>query len=259
MSELDWKPDLYGQFAGLRLRPALDLLMRIGSLPDGGICDLGCGAGTVGPILATRFRGRQLVGVDSSPAMLAKAAALDIYDDLVEADVAHWESETSPALIFCNAVLHWLPDHDALLPRLVAMLPAGGILAVQLPNQNQAPSHQLWHDLVDRHYPGRFDSQSGPGILKATEYHALLSQFGSVDVWETDYLQHLPPADEGHPVRRFTESTFARPVLATLQQAEQKHLIELYDAEIETVYPRKADGSVLFSFRRLFFKLDIPT
>ena len=70
---LDWNPAAYARFADLRLRPALDLLGRVGALPAGDVVDLGCGAGSVGPALRDRFTGRTIVGVDASPAMLAEA------------------------------------------------------------------------------------------------------------------------------------------------------------------------------------------
>ena len=118
MASSDWNPAHYGQFADLRLRPAIDLLGRVGDLPPGDIVDLGCGSGAAGPVLRSRFDGRRIVGIDRSPAMLAKAAALGCYDALSEQDVAAWQPDSPPALIFSNATLHWLGDHETLLPRL---------------------------------------------------------------------------------------------------------------------------------------------
>ena len=257
MIQADWNPNLYSEFAGLRLRPALDLMMRIGALPPGGVVDLGCGAGAVGPVLKARFRDRRLSGVDASPAMLERARATGVYDMLEQADAARWVPTLPPALIFSNALLHWLPDHDTLLPTLAGGLAPGGTLAVQVPYQNAAPSHHTWHDLVAQHFPGRFDPGDAPGILDATAYHRILSPYGRVDVWETEYLQVLPASRTAHPVRQFTSSTYARPVLATLNATEAAQLCALYDEAMMRAYPPNEDGSVMFSFRRLFFKLDI--
>lgn len=41
----DWDPQSYARFGDLRLRPALDLLARVGALPEGDVIDLGCGNG----------------------------------------------------------------------------------------------------------------------------------------------------------------------------------------------------------------------
>lgn len=257
MSETDWNPALYARFSDARLQPAADLAARIGALPPGAICDLGCGAGAVGPLLQRRFPDRTLIGVDRSPAMLARAGATGVYDRLVEADAASWAPEEALALIYSNALLHWVPDHGTVLPRLAGHLGPGGVLAVQMPHQNDAPSHRLWHELAAAHFPGRFDPATAPGILDPVDYVRLLSPLGGVALWETEYYQRLAPAQDGHPVHLFTSSTFARPVLDALTPPEAETLIRLYDAAVARAYPPMADGTVLFPFRRLFFLVQV--
>lgn len=251
----DWNPAAYARFADLRLQPALDLLSRVGDLPAGDVVDLGCGAGTAGPVLRQRFAGRRLVGVDGSAAMLEQARAAQTHDSLVEADIASWTPEAPPALIFSNAALQWLPDHESLLPLLAGLLAPGGVLAIQMPHQNRAPSHRVWVDLAERMLPGRIDDAVLPGIGEAAEYHAMLSPLGRLGLWETEYFQTLPAGDEGHPVRAFTSSTFARPILSALDDGARDEICLAYDNAMEAVYPRAEDGSVLFPFKRLFLTL----
>ena len=253
MTQADWNPATYARYAGLRLRPALDLVARVPDLPEGDIVDLGCGNGPVGPVLRHRFADRRLIGVDNSAAMLAKARETGAYDALEEADIAAWTPETAPALIYSNAALHWLADHETLLPRLLSCLAPGGTLAVQVPHQNNAPSHRLWVSLADELFPGRINHDDTPGVLLPAEYFRMLSPLGRFDLWETEYYQLLMPSEDGHPVRRFTEATFARPILAALDPAEQGRLIATYEASIGKAYPSGPDGSVLFPFRRMFF------
>lgn len=253
---MDWNPTKYARFSGLRLRPALDLLAQVGDLPPGDICDLGCGAGVVGPILKDRFAGRQVVGLDSSAAMLAQAQATGAYDALHQADIAAWGGGGF-ALIYSNAVLHWLDDHPALLRRLAGQLVPGGMLAVQVPHQNAAPSHRGWVDLAATLFSDLPDLDS-PGILTAPDYFSILSPLGAVSIWETEYFQRLDPSSQGHPVRLFTETTFARPILNALSGPDRATLIAAYDARMDQAYPRQADGAVLFPFRRLFFTLTMP-
>ena len=102
--------------------------------------------------------------IDSAPdlhaaalAMLAEAAATACYHVLEEADIARWQPGAPPALIFSNAALQWVPDHATLLPRLAAMLAPGGVLAVQVPDQQDAPSHRLLREVSAALFPDRFD------------------------------------------------------------------------------------------------------
>lgn len=256
----DWKPELYARFRGLRLRPAIDLLDRVGGLPEGDVVDLCCGAGSVGEALSARFAGRRIIGVDTSPAMLTDAGATGSYSALVRADAADWAPEAAPALIFSNAALHWLPAHGALMPRLAGLLAPGGILAVQMPRQFSAPSHRLLRDYAQDMFPDRFDFINWkPAVLAPVEYHRMLAPLGEVDVWETDYVQRLDPVPEGHPVRSFTEATAMRPITGTLTAGELEAFTRRYETGLGAAYPVEEDGSVLLPFRRLFFTLRIAT
>lgn len=255
----DWNPEAYARFRDLRLRPALDLLARVGELPKGPVVDLGCGNGAAGPALAERFTPeRRIIGLDSSPNMIDAARTKRCYDSLVEADAAEWAPEEKPALIFSNAALHWLPRHDALFPRLAGFLVPGGTLAVQMPRQYGAPSHRFLRDFAAEMYPDRFATGDWTAPVSApVEYHRMLSPLGSVDVWETDYVQRLDAAGGGHPVRRFTESTVMRPYFDQLSRSEAEAFLQRYEQALAAAYPPETDGSVLFPFRRVFFTLTV--
>jgi trans-aconitate 2-methyltransferase len=251
----DWNPEAYARFRGLRLRPALDLLNAVADVPEGPVVDLGCGDGALALALAVRFSGRDLVGVDASPAMLARAKG---YTRLEQADIADWRPETPPALIFSNAALHWLPDHATLLPRLAGFLAPAAVLAVQMPRQFLSPSHRFLRDIAASMFPDRFDFSSyHPPVAPAVDYHALLSPFGAVDAWETDYVQRLEPTEGIHPVRAFTASTAMRPIVEKLTATEASLFQAAYDQALTAAYPPRPDGSVLFPFRRIFFTLKV--
>jgi trans-aconitate 2-methyltransferase len=252
----DWSPGAYDAFRDFRLRPALDLLARVPpDLPEGDVLDLGCGSGAAGPSLRARFPGRRLMGVDASPAMLAAARAGG-YDALAEADVGAWRPEAPPAVIFSNAVLHWLPDHAALIPRLAGLVARGGCLAVQMPRQFDAPSHRLIRDVAARLFPDLFDWRGWVAPVAAPEdYARMLAPLGTAEVWETTYLQRLPAAAAGHPVRLFTQSTALRPVAERLDAKAREAFLAAYEAALGEAYPAEADGTVLMPFRRLFFTL----
>lgn len=251
----DWNPGAYARFRGLRLRPALDLLAQVGDLPDGPVIDLGCGDGAVGPALALRFPDRDRIGVDLSPAMLDGAASTESYGRLVPADAATWMPDAPPALIYSNAALQWLDGHDRLIPRLAGFLPPGGVLAVQMPRQQDAPSHRLMRTVAQDLFPGRFTGREHPSAQPPAFYARLLAETGQVSVWETEYLQRLAAAASGHPVRHFTQSTGMRPIVERLDESETAAYLAAYDAALNDAYPAEADGRVLFPFRRLFLTL----
>ena len=253
----DWNPGAYARFHDLRLRPGLDLLNAVGRMGGGDIYDLGCGSGAMGEALKARAGARQVVGVDSSPAMLAKARGVAAYDSLQQADLHEWQPRKPAGLLFSNAALHWVGHHEQLMPRLADMLGKGGTLAVQMPHNNKAPSHRVWLSLVEEMFPGRIEKMGTPGVMAPVKYEELLTRRGQFRLWETEYYQRLMAEPGSHPVRRFTESTYARPVLQALDPEEKSTLIERYEEVMSAAYPVRADGSVLFPFRRMFFTLTV--
>lgn len=251
-ANVTWSPGTYSRFRGLRLRPAVDLLAQVGDLPDGDVIDLGCGNGAVADALAGL--GRRLVGVDNSPEMLAKAEG---YDTLTLADIADWRPETPPALIFSNAALQWLDGHETLLPHLASLLVPGGVLAVQMPRQETAPSHRFMRDIALAMFPDRFEQVPEFRVLAARDYASMLAPLGEVTAWETEYVQRLEPSD-GHPVRQFTQSTGLMRFTSRMTEAEVGDYVAAYDRALAAAYPTERDGSVLFPFRRCFFILRCP-
>ena len=254
-AKTDWNPETYARFRGLRLRPALDLLLQVGAVPKGAIIDLGCGDGAAAGALKQRYPKHRLLGLDASPAMLARARG---YDELVQADAAHWQPTEPFALIYSNAALHWLDDHASLMPRLAGHLMPGGALAVQMPRQYFAPSHRFLRDIAAALFPDRFDAATFDApVQTAVTYWQMLSPLGQVEAWETDYVQHLDRADAMHPVRAFTQSTAMRPFVEKLTADEQETFVSAYDKALASAYPVLADGSALMAFRRVFFVLRV--
>lgn len=252
-----WDPETYARFRGLRLRPALDLLVQVPDVPAGDIVDLGCGNGSVGLALRQRFPDRVLVGVDRAPEMLEKARDEAHYDTLITAEISTWNPAAPVALIFSNAALHWLPDHDHLMPSLCRFLVKGGVLAVQMPRQYDAPSHRLLRAIAADMFPDRFDfAETAAPVWPASRYIEALSALGQVDAWETEYVHQLEASDV-HPVRRFTEGAAMLPFLQAMTLPEQTEFVRRYDAALGAVYHRSKDGSVLFPFRRCFFILRV--
>lgn len=253
----DWNPGAYARYGDFRQRPGLDLLNAVDQMGAGDIIDLGCGNGAMAQALVARAGGRDVIGVDRSPAMLEKARQGRHYASLQQADFTDWHPRRAPGLIFSNAALHWAGGHEQLLPRLAGMLAKGGTLAVQMPHQNKAPSHRVWLSLAEELFPGRVEKMGTPGVMAPVKYDALLAPLGRFRLWETEYYQRLVAEPGSHPVRRFTESTYARPVLQALEDDEKQELITRYEEVMQAAYPVRDDGSVLFPFRRVFFVLTV--
>src|SRR5262249_6902337 len=123
-----WDPAQYHKFTSERARPFADLLAQVRAERPGRVADLGCGTGELTRALAERWPDARVVGIDSSPDMLARARPQAIPGrlDFVQADVTSWSADGPLDLIVSNAAFHWVGDHDGLMARLALMLAPGG-------------------------------------------------------------------------------------------------------------------------------------
>jgi trans-aconitate 2-methyltransferase len=253
-----WDPATYLRFAGERARPFTELLSRVDADSPRVVVDLGCGDGSATAGLAQRWPGARVTGVDSSPSMLEAAAAHAVPGRLEfqPGDLREWRPRTPVDVLVSNAALHWVPGHGQLLARWAGELAPGGWLAVQVPGNQAAPTHAVLAGLVagprwsDRLAPGDDTVLDPAAVLSPVGYLDVLTAAGlAADVWETTYLHVLTGED---PVLRWVSGTVLRPVLARLSPAEGAELTAEYATALRAAYPRRADGTTVLPFRRLF-------
>jgi trans-aconitate 2-methyltransferase len=248
----DWDTALYLKFEAERSQPARDLLARIETSPRR-IVDLGCGAATSTRLLVERFPQAEIVGVDNSEPMLAEARRRLPGVRFERADIAAWRPRQRPDLIFANAALQWLPDHETLFARLMSTLAEGGALAVQMPDNRQEPSHALMRLVAaDGPWAERLVPIAKTRAVIAThvEYYAWLKPLSAaIDIWQTTYVH--PMAGVGAVVDWFRGSAL-RPFLNPLDECEREEFIERYMRELADAYRVEPGGGLLFLYPRLF-------
>src|SRR6185503_7090921 len=112
-SSPSWDPDQYLRFEAYRTRPWQDLVARLADLRPTTIVDLGCGPGHLTATLLDRWPTARIVGVDSSAAMIEKAARETVPGRLEFrlGDIEGWRPDAPVDLIISNAALQWVPTH----------------------------------------------------------------------------------------------------------------------------------------------------
>jgi len=250
---LDWNPALYRRYEDERTRPAQELLARVPLAGAARVFDLGCGPGNSTELLVHRFPGAQVVGTDNSEAMLVSARERLPQARFEFSDISTWRPETPPDLIYANAALQWVPDHEALIPRLFAALAPGGVLAIQMPDNRQEPTHRLMREVAAE---APWANAIGDADKIRTEllgiegyYDLLAADAARVDVWRTAY-QH--PMASAAAIVEWVRGTGLKPFVDRLTPQLQSSYLAEYERRIDTAYPPRADGRRLLAFPRMF-------
>jgi trans-aconitate 2-methyltransferase len=246
-----WNPDVYLTYADHRGRPFYDLMSRVGADAPRRVVDLGCGPGNLTVGLAQRWPGAAIEALDSSPEMVEAARARGV--DAHVGDVQTWTPQPDTDVVLTNAVLQWVPGHADLLVRWAGQLPSGAWIAMQVPGNFDAPSHEAVRRLARherwaeplRDFPFREGQVDGP-----LGYASLLADAGCrVDAWETTYVHELSGDD---PVLQWITGTALTPVKSRLDEAQWQEFRADLIPMLDAAYPKRPDGTTFFPFRRIF-------
>lgn len=190
-----WSPDQYERFKSERKQPFLDLRSLVERRPRMRVADLGCGTGELTRELHESLGAQETLGIDNSETMLLKAGSFG--GEMLrfeQGDIEAFVTDQPFDLIFSNAALHWVPDHEQLFARLTRFLSAGGQLAIQMPDNDEHASH-----VIAARVASRFGVEPRPNyILPAARYAELLHRLGyqRQHVRLQVYGHLLPSADD---------------------------------------------------------------
>jgi trans-aconitate 2-methyltransferase len=248
-----WNPSVYRQFEDERSRPAKDLLARVWLDAPANIVDLGCGPGNSTELLAAQFPAAAVLGIDTSEQMLANARERLAHCRFEQADIAAWRSEAPCDLIFANASLQWVAQHERLFPALFGQVAPGGVLAVQMPDAREEPAHRLMRQLAaEAPWAETIGAiaASRVKILPLTAYYDILTpQAAGIEVWRTTYFH---PMASAAAILNWVRGTALRPFIDPLPPAQRTAFLAEYESRLAAAYPAREDGRRLLAFPRIF-------
>jgi trans-aconitate 2-methyltransferase len=247
---MPWNPDQYHRFQRERFLPFEDLLALIDVRPGLRVIDLGCGTGELTRRLADHLPESEVLGIDSSPQMLERAAAqarpgLRFELRALEATDGEWD------LVFSHAVIQWVDDHSALVPRLLSLARPGGQLAVQMPSSHNHPTQQFIREIAgDEPFRTALNGwvRISP-VLPVDAYAELLHEHGATEmtVFEKVYPHLLENADA---LAEWTSGTVMVPYFERLPDPLREAFLQRYRERLRERWP---ESPVFHPFRRILF------
>ncbi|MCC8159841.1 MAG: methyltransferase domain-containing protein [Oscillospiraceae bacterium] len=250
----DWNSEQYLKFKTQRTMPAVDLASRV-NIDAKNILDLGCGPGNSTAVLRRRCPNARILGIDSSPDMIQKAREThgDLDFMLFDASGGIDGLDDTYDVIFSNACIQWIPNHNALIKSMINKLIDGGMIAVQVPMNGNSPLFRGISRIASEPKWG-FDKVklAHNEILSPEEYYNILAENSSgFDIWETSYYHSMP---SHRSLLEWVKSTRLKPYLENLNGENEKAAFEreVLDCAIAE-YPVQNNGEIIFKFKRLFF------
>jgi len=250
----DWNPDLYKRFEKQRTQPVKDLINSIELKNVNTIIDIGCGPGNSTEQLAIRWNKASIVGIDNSANMIRESKKRLPNVKFEQRDASQDLSDLGTYdLVFSNAAIQWMPNHNELLHKFFGMVRKDGALAIQIPDvSNMGIQRAVKETALNKRWISKFSTESQSNDGNAENYYDICSNLNEeIYVWETDYY-HVMGSHQN--IIEWYKSTGMKPYLDQLTEEHEKMEFEQEVLERTIMAYRKQDnGKVLFPFNRIFF------
>jgi trans-aconitate 2-methyltransferase len=141
--QIAWNAAAYAANSVVQHTWARELIVRLGLCGDEHILDVGCGDGKVTAEIARALPRGSVTGADASPQMIEFAKKNFTTKEFPNLrfrvmDARKIKFDRQFDLVFSNAALHWVDDHQAILRGAAAVLKPGGRLVVSCGGKGNA-------------------------------------------------------------------------------------------------------------------------
>jgi trans-aconitate methyltransferase len=252
-----WNAADYSRSSPAQQLWAQELVGKLGLAGNERVLDIGCGDGKVTVAIAACVPEGSVTGIDNSPEMIRFAVehySPATHPNLTFAlvDAGHLDFAEEFDVVFSNAALHWIKDHQSLLAGIARGLCPGGRLLVQMGGKGNAAQvfEALTVLLEDPHWQKYFEGFSFTyGFFGPKEYRQWLADAGLEPA-----RVELIPKDMVYPDREafagWIRTTWL-PWMARLPEGERPVFVRALIDNYLSLYPAGNDGLIHIRMVRL--------
>ena len=133
----NWDAEDYARHSSEQFSWAQGLIRKLRLAGPERILDLGCGDGKITALISGELTSGQVFGIDSAWSMVASAAknyrtGQQSGPIFLQMDAEELGFQRAFDIVFSNAVLHWIPNHPAVLNGIRRSLVPGGVCLLQM-------------------------------------------------------------------------------------------------------------------------------
>jgi trans-aconitate 2-methyltransferase len=242
-----WNADLYEDQHSFVWEYGNDLINLLSPQPQEKILDLGCGTGQLTDQIATT--GAEVVGIDNSAAMIAKAQENYPHIEFRVADATNFSFNESFDAIFSNAVLHWVKPPEAAVKCMKKALKPGGRLVVEFGgkgNVNQIVE-AIFTELKKYNYQGEL--VANPWYFPSISEYTTLLEKHNFEVNFATLFSRPTKLDEGDAGLRNWLDMFASNLLSKFSAEEKAEIIKNIERKLkESLYQK---GNWIADYKRI--------
>lgn len=253
MNQDKWNPQQYEKFKKERSAPFHDLIGLLSKKKYEIGLDLGCGTGELTAYFAREYSLVNMVGIDSSEAMLNKAAK-QIPENLefVNESIEDWNSINKYDVIISNAAIQWCDNHKAILENIYEALKPDAEMAVQMPFNFDYITHTLAENLISKY--SKIKNRGNP-MLSLEQYAYVLYKIGfeNINCHIKVYVHELPSKDD---VLEWVKGTLLTFYERQLDAKEYNQFLAEYKNQLNLIL--NDEKPFFYPFKRVFLYAKKP-
>lgn len=242
-----WDPERYAEHARFVSDLGMPVVELLSPQPNERILDLGCGDGAL--TITLLERGCEVVGVDSSPDMIAAAKSRRVNAHVINGHALHFNHEFDA--VFSNAVLHWMTHPEAVISGVWRALKPGGRFVGEFGGQGNVAAIVT---AIESALSSRDIVVANPWFFPSPEEYRTLLEARGFSVTSMAIIPRPTPLPGD--VRGWLE-TFAQPYTSALPSAERRGFIAELVTALRPVLC-DADGIWHADYVRLRFSATKP-
>ena len=211
------------------------------------ILDLGCGTGVLTAEIAAR--GAEILGVDRSEEMIAEARkkSPELRFQLMDARELRFDAEFDA--VFSNAVLHWIPEAEAVIASVARALKPGGRFVAEFGGKGNIQRLVEGFERAFTALGMRMPQEVAPWFYPSVaEYSRILEKHG-LEVREASLFDRPTVLEEGERGLENWIRVFRQTLLETLGKENARQWIR--EVERQCRGELFHDGSWVLDYRRL--------